>query len=204
MHGTDPAASHLPNVDSIDGLMNLLSACVLVVFANILDFRTYRAPTQEENHKANKSQQTLLDHDFNTIPSNERLAICYSRGVALHLMNWVRRFCMVTGPEGEIVPDLPSLFLVHIARTLIKYKEGANISGLELQANCTLDKLTRQIENVVKIDSRISSLWSEGHSLHSDSLALSNINEYSVNWQSEIQQDCQEGMLIFCICFAMT
>jgi len=205
MHNTDPAASHLPNVDNIDGLMNLLSACVLVILGNVLDFRTYRAPTQEENQKANKSQQILIDHDFNTIPFNERLAICYSHGVALHLINWVRRFCLVTSPEGENVLDLPSLFFVQMAQTLIKYKEGATISGLELQANCTLDMLTRQIENVVKIDSHFSSLWSKRHSLPSDSLTLANQNKYSVKWQSDIQLEwSNEGIFNYCICYAIT
>ena len=51
--------------------MNLLSACVLVVLGNVLDFRTYQALTQEENQKANKNQQILMDNDFNTIPVNE-------------------------------------------------------------------------------------------------------------------------------------
>lgn len=62
----DPAASHLPEIHNIDGLMNLLSACVLVVLGNVLDFRTYRAPTQEENQKANKNQQILIDHESMT------------------------------------------------------------------------------------------------------------------------------------------
>jgi hypothetical protein len=193
MHHADPAACHLPNVDSINGLMNLLSACVLVILGNVLDFRTYRAPTQEENQKADKNQQILISHDFNTISFNERLAICYSRGVALHLIHWVRHFCVVTGPKGEDVPDLPSLFFVQIAQTLIKYKEGANTSGLELEANCTLDMLTRQIENVVKIDSQFSSLWSEHPSLPSDSLTLSNQNEYSINWLPDSQQEWLKG-----------
>lgn len=185
--------------------MNLLSACVLVVLGNVLDFRTYRAPTQEENQKANKNQQILMDHDFNTIPVNERFAICYSRGVALHLINWIRRFCVITGPGGKNVQDLPSSFFVQIAQTLIKYKSGANISRLELQANCKLDMLTRQIENVVKIDPHFSSLWSERHSLPSDSLALANQNEYSVKWQSDIQLEwSNEGMFNCCICYATT
>ena len=183
----DPAASHLPEIHNIDGLMNLLSACVLVVLGNVLDFRTYRAPTQEENQKANKNQQILIDHDFNTIPVNERFAICYSRGVALHLINWIRRFCVITGPGGEVVQDLPSSFFVQIAQTLISYKKGANFSQLDLKANCKLDMLTRQMENIVKIDPHFSSLWSERHSLPSDSLALANQNEYLVKWQSDIQ-----------------
>jgi hypothetical protein len=202
MNCADPAASHLPNVDNIDGLMNLLSACVLVVLANVLDFRTYRAPTQEENQKANKNQQILIDHDFNTIPVNERFAICYSRGVALHLINWVRRFCLVTGPEGENVHDLPSLFFVQIVQTLIQYKKGANITQLESQANCTLDMLTSQIENVVKIDSHFSSLWAKRHSLPSDSLTLTNQDKYSVEWhQQEWSNEGQEGTIGFCICY---
>lgn len=207
MYYTDPAASHLPNVNNIDGLMNLLSACVLVVLANVLDFRTYRAPTQEENQNPSKNQQILIDLDFNTIPTNERLAICYSRGVALHLINWVRHFCVVTGPEGEIVQDLPSSYFVQISQTLIKYKRGANTSRLELQANCSLDMLTKQIENVVKIVSRFSSLWSERHSLPSDSLVLANQNKYSVKWQpgilQELSNEGQEGIFKFFV-YAIT
>jgi hypothetical protein len=187
MHNADPAASHLPNVNNIDGLMNLLSACVLVILGNVLDFRTYRAPTQEENRKPDKNQQILIDHDINTIPVNERFAICYSRGVALHLINWIRHFCVITGPGGENVRDLPSYFFVQIAQTLIKYKEGANTSRLDLRANCTLDMLTRQIKNVVEVDPHFSSLWSERHSLPSDSLKLANQDEYSVKWRPDVQ-----------------
>ena len=193
---TDPAASHLPNVHNIDGMMNLLSACLLVVFGNVLDFRTYCAPTQEENQKANKHQQILIDHEINAIPVDERKAICYSRGVALHLINWIRRFCKITGPGGKDVIDLPSHFLVQISQTLIKYKKGADLSQLETKANCTLDMLTRQIENVLGVDSGFSSLWLKRHSLPSDSLTLANQEEYSVEWQSDIQLECsQEGML---------
>lgn len=192
---TDPAASHLPDVNSIDGLMNLLSACVLVVLGNVLDFRTYRAPTQEENHKADKNQQILIDHDINTIPVQERFAICYSRGIALHLMNWIRCFCVITGPRGEIVGDLPSCFLVQIAQTLIEYKSGAFLARLELEANCTLGMLTRQVENVVEVDHQISSLWSKRGSLPSGSLALANQEEYSVKWQPDVKID-HEGMFL--------
>ena len=184
----DPAASHLPNVNNIDGLMNLLSACVLVILGNVLDFRTYRAPTQEEYTKADKNQQILIDHEINTIPINERLAICYARGVALRLFNWIRHCFVITGPEGDTISDLPSRFFVQIAQTLIKYKEGANASKLDLQANCTLGMLTKQINNVIDIDPQISSLWLERHLLPSDSLALANQDEYSVRCLPDAQR----------------
>lgn len=188
MHSIDPAASHLPNVNNIDGLMNLLSACVLVILGNVLDFRTYRAPTQEEYTKADQNQQILIDHDINTIPINERLAICYARGVALRLINWIRHCSVITGPGGDSISDLPSRFFIQIAQTLIKYKEGANASKLDVQANCTLEMLTEQINNVIDIDPQISSLWPERHSLPSDSLALANQDEYSVQWLPDAQR----------------
>jgi hypothetical protein len=177
MHSIDPAASHLPNVNNIDGLMNLLSACVLVILGNVLDFRTYCAPTQEEYTKADKNQQILIDHDINTIPINERLAICYAHRVALCLINWIRHCSVITGPGGDTINNLPSRFFIQIAQTLIKYKEGANASKLDVQANCMLEMLTKQI---IDIDPQISSLWSERHLLPSDSLALVNQDEYFV------------------------
>lgn len=184
----DPAASHLPKIDTINGLMDLLSACVLVILGNVLDFRTYRAPTQEEYTKADKNQQILIDHEINTIPLSERFAVCYARGVALHLINWIRHCSVITGPGGEIISDLPSRFFIQIAQTLIKYKEGANASKLDLQANCTLDMLVKQINSVVAIDPRISSLWSERHLLPSDSLALADQDKYSVRWLPDIER----------------
>jgi hypothetical protein len=88
----------------------------------------------------------------------------------------------IRGPGGFIITDLPSRFFVQIAQTLIKYKEGANASKLDLQANCTLGMLTKQIENVVEVDLKISSLWSKRHLIPSGSLALANQGDYSVQW----------------------
>ena len=185
---TDPAASHLPKIDTIDGLMNLLSACVLVVLGNVLDFRTYRAPTQEEYKKADKNQQILISHDINTIPSSERLSICHARGVALHLIDWIRQCSIIVGPGGTVISDLPSRFFVQIAQTLIKYKEGANTSKLDLQANCTLEMLKKQIDNIIAVDRHILSLWSERHLFPSNSLALADQDKHSVQWLPDKQR----------------
>ena len=168
--------------------MNLLSACVLVILGNVLDFRTYRAPSQEEYTKADDNQQTLIDNEINTIPVNERLAICYARGVALRLVNWIRHCSVITGPGGAIIDDLPSRFFVQIAQALIKYKEGANNSRLDLEANCTLEMLIKQVNNVVAVDPQISLLWSERDLLSSDSLELANQDEFSVQWLPDVQQ----------------
>ena len=92
----------------------------------------------------------------------------------LYLMNWIRHFCVITGPGGEVVQDLPSSFFVQIAQTLISYKKGANFSKLDLNANCKLDMLIKQMENIVKINPLFSSLWSECSSLPQIHLYLQN------------------------------
>ena len=82
---------------------------------------------------------------------------------------------------------------------------GANISKLELQANCKLDMLTKQVKNVVKIEPHFFSLWSDCHLLPSDSLALANQSEYSVKWQSDIQLEwSDEGIFNHGILYAVT
>ena len=124
----------------------------------------------------------------NSIPINERLAICYACGVALHLINWICHCSIITGPRGDSISDLPSRFFIQITQTLIKYKEGANALKLDVQANCMLDMLMKQINNVIDIDPQISSLWPERHSLPSDSLALANQDEYSVQWLPDAQR----------------
>ena len=168
--------------------MNLLSACVLVVLGNVLDFRTYRAPTQDEFARADKDQQILIDHEINNIPLSERISVCYARGVALHIMNWIRHCAVITGPGGLAIDDLPSRFFVQVAQTLIKYKEGANASKLDLKANCTLAMLTKQIDNVLAVDPHFSSLWVERHLLPPDSLALADQGEYTIQWLPDTQQ----------------
>jgi hypothetical protein len=92
------------------------------------------APTQEEDTKADKNQQILIDYEINTIPVSKRFAICHACRVALHLIAWIRRCSVIAGPGGDIVSDLPSHFFVQITHSLIKYKEGANALGLDLQA----------------------------------------------------------------------
>ncbi len=165
--------------------MNLLSACVLVIMGNVLEFRTYCAPTQEEYTKADRNQQILIDNEINSIPLHERIAICYARGVALHIFSWIRDCAVITGPGGHIIDDLPTRYFIQIAQTLIRYKGEANTSQLDLQANCTLEMLTKQIDNIVAIEPRFTSMWSKRHSVPSDSLALTNQDSFIIQWVSD-------------------
>jgi hypothetical protein len=114
---------HLPDVNTVDGLLDLLSACILAILGNVLDFRTYSAPNQREDEVASEDQMTLMsNYDCNNIPSNERMAICYTRGMALAIFHWVRLNCVVRSPDGKVIKDLPSKYVVQVLNTLLSYK----------------------------------------------------------------------------------
>ncbi len=54
------------------------------------------------------------------------MAICYTRGVALHVFAWIRKQCIVKTPNGEIMDDLPSKYVVELLDALLAYKLKAD------------------------------------------------------------------------------
>lgn len=181
----DRAWTHLPNLEQFDGLMNLLSLCVLVILGNVLDFRTYCASSQHATAPLTTSEKFLMaNFDINGIPHNERLAICYARGAALHLFAWVRDCCVIHGPDGVVVNDLPAYFLVRIGRAMIRYKRKAEAKNLQGVTHCSMDFLTSQIENVMTSKSGIHEMWKCHSQLRSDSLELEDSTKYRLKWKS--------------------
>ncbi|KAF8896897.1 hypothetical protein CPB84DRAFT_1815883 [Gymnopilus junonius] len=177
MEGQIPSShrtfSHLPNIHMVDGLLNFLSVAILVVFGNVLDFRTYSAPNQHQLAAASKEQQFLMaNHDINAIPFNERLAI-YS--------------CEVTGPDGEIVEDLPSVFMVQLLSALLEYKAAAERRSLNGVPHCTSALLSRQVENVSRSEEPSTCLSLELKSL------------YSVEWKVGWEEKWHSNDLDYCI-----
>ncbi|KAF8874506.1 hypothetical protein CPB84DRAFT_1690089 [Gymnopilus junonius] len=181
---SDRAAVHLPDIKSIDGVLNLLSACVLVVLGNVLDFRTYKAPNQSDDDEASEEQASLLQNcDINAIPYNERVASCYARGVAFYVMQWIQACATICGPSGEVVKDFPYRFLVQILQSLQNYKLTASRRRLPGVPHCTYSKLKSQIENILSApDNALAAAWACRESVPSDSLKLANKERYSISW----------------------
>ncbi len=117
---------HLPDVQSVDGLLDLISGCALAILGNVLDFRTYSAPNQAKNDPMTKEQQQLWkDFDRNDIPGDDHMAICYARGIALAVFQWICMRCIVKVPVGKVLDDLPSKQLVELLGALFAYKANA-------------------------------------------------------------------------------
>jgi len=164
---------HLPDLATFDGVLDLLSGCILAILGNVLDFRTYSAPNQGEDEAPSDAQVPLMkQYDCNNIPRNERMAICYAQGIALSIFDWVRSQFVITGPDGNVVDDLPSLFLVQILKSVVSYKARAVRLGLKGAPHCSTTALRKQVANAVKCDRRIDDLWRNSQDICDDSLAF--------------------------------
>jgi hypothetical protein len=159
---TGPAYSHIPDLDTFDGIVNLLSLCNLVILGNVLDFRTYLAPNQPPERDATPAEQEVLDnYDRNKIPKQERVAMMFYRGLAFEVIEWIKLHFDFWNPEGEPV-DLPSHYLTQQLLALSEYKSDAsdNNKGRAGAPHCTPALLQKQIANVIKCNEALEKYWS--------------------------------------------
>lgn len=171
---------------TFDGLLDLLSACTLAILGNVLEPRTYSAPNQSADEAMSDTQKNfMMKYDRNNIPTNERKAIIYARGVALYMFRWVRSEFDITGPDGHVVEDLPSRFLVQILKALITYKAQAMRSAWKGSPHCDTASLKRQVTNVVRCDPLIEKMWNNGETLSENSLEFEGKDGYSVKRKDE-------------------
>lgn len=194
IHFSDDDYPHLPDVRTVQGLLDLISGCTVVVLGNVLDFRTYSAPNQLEGERTTPEQKRLWqDFDRNDIPGDQRMAICYARGVALTVFDWIRDWCIIKTPDGEVVDDLPSKYMVNLLHALIKYKQNAQAKHLQGAPHCALWMLKAQIHNVVNCDRFVSDLWNQSRC--SSSLRINVDQRCTVEWKdnapSSLQQPCE-------------
>ena len=181
-----------------DGLLNLISACILAILGNVLDFRTYSAPNQGEDDLITAMQRNLMSkYDRNAIPSGERIAICYARGMALAMFGWIRSSCIIKTPKGAIIEDLPSRCIVQILNTVIAYKASAGQRQLKGAPHCDTKMLKAQIENVVKCDPLIEQCWKDRGEA-SKSLHFSLENGCTIHWKTDMPLSCKFFILFEC------
>lgn len=152
----------------------------------MLDFRTYSAPNQAEGDSTTKEQQYLwANFDRNNIPGDERMAICYARGLSLQVFKWIRKWCIIKRPNGEIIDDLPSQHMVGLLDALLVYKSKASKRKLTGAPHCSLSMLTAQVSNVVGCDPLVEKLWRERKARSSHSLRMTLDKGCTVEWRDD-------------------
>jgi hypothetical protein len=201
-HSTDLEYNHLPDIATFDGVLDLLSACVLAILGNILDFQTYSAPNQDEDEQMSTLQSILMTQfDCNDIPSNEHMAVCYVRGVALSLCDWVRWRLVITPPDGHVLDDLPSRYLVQILKSVVNYKSKAMWMRLKGAPHCCTGTLRRQAANVVRCESVFESLWKDNEGIPDDNLTMVGKDSYKVQKTEGPRNISLDTSKLLCLAF---
>jgi hypothetical protein len=123
------------------GALDLFAFCFLVIFGNVLDFRTY-------TNARGEPLEDLSAYDQNGIALEERVNICQARGVCLELLRWWNtKYTIADRMEGAFTTHL----LVNQAVALLNYKECMEQDNREGAPGCTLFMLTQQIQNVLSL-----------------------------------------------------
>ena len=110
-------------------------------------------------------------------------------------MKWIRTCCIIKSPDGHVVEDLPSRFLVQIANSLVNYKGRAEMQMLEGAPHSTLKMVKLQVTNMVECDDRLQETWRKKDDLKlpSNSLELANKSKYTVEWQAGWEKEWRHG-----------
>lgn len=159
---TGSAYSHIPDLDTFDGIINLLSLCNLVILGNVLGFRMYLAPNQPPERDATPAkEEVMINYDRNKIPKQERVAMMLYRGLAFKVIDWIRLHFVFWNPEGKTV-NLPSHYLTQQLLALSEYKSDASEKnkGCAGAPHCTLALLQKRIANVIKCNEALEKYWS--------------------------------------------
>jgi hypothetical protein len=131
-------------VETVDGALDLFSLCFLVIFGNVLDFRTYSTP---DGHP----QDNKNPHDVNGIAIDERYNMCTARGVCIELLHWWSSKYRLRHTAVRTYDDFPITFLLEEAALLLEYKIRAELDNREGAPGCSTSKLHDQILNVVNL-----------------------------------------------------
>ncbi|PPQ74671.1 hypothetical protein CVT26_005516 [Gymnopilus dilepis] len=157
---SDGGPSSLPRVQDFSGLQELLSLCNIHILANVLDPRTYGTPWSTScRYDAELDVVDVTTSVWATISVYERLAMVHARGIALELLDWVRYSCHIVSPEGQLVEDFPTQYLLGHMSTLLSYKAEYQSSAIRGFPNCDYAAIHRQIMNVLTCDNRLHSRW---------------------------------------------
>ena len=129
----------MPVPSTLLGALDFFAFCFLVIFGNVLDFRTYTNPRGDPLDE-------VSEFDQNGIAMEERINMCQAQGVCLELLRWWN-----TKYTTEMGGEITTYLLMTQVAALIKYKRRVQQDNREGAPGCTLFMLTRQIENVLSL-----------------------------------------------------
>lgn len=148
--GDEGDGSHIPDITNPDSARDLFALFVATMFLNVLDVRTYQAPSMSVNQSPHTLEDIQATFDLNAIPVIERHHFCYTRGLVLDLVFWFFDHYSMLNEEEEEVDGYRTIlipFLVHVGQHIIRYKRAAVQCGYETP--CDAKQIEAQIQAVL-------------------------------------------------------
>jgi len=156
-NAADPAHHHVPHLDSMDAIMDVVTASLIGIFINVLDFETYCSPIPEEV-TSEEERRWFIQNDINAMSKIDRMACTYVRGLSWSLLNWLEETFIFSqnGLEVDFV-DLTNTLLVDLCTTLWRYKAQALYQTDQGVTTCNLYSLNCQLEGLFNEETQAKS-----------------------------------------------
>ena len=151
----DEALDHIPDLTSVESLVDLLTLCNLGILHNVIDSESYTHSSCIDTAKISDAEKDQLwNYDFNASIYHHRRAAIHTRALALELIEWVDKnyYIKPLHADGATVDqrgpklkcgEIARLYLAQQCAALLRYKELAvqkKESGVD---NCSTNMLRR-------------------------------------------------------------
>lgn len=146
---TEPMKGHIPDLKSMDSVLDFLSACSLAIFSNVLDFNTYVHPDQDKEERLSEAAILQMDqYDYNSMLPSDRSGCVYARGLALDLMDWYIAHYKFVGMSEQDPVDTREMVMTHLAHqayVIWLAKKKAEEQEVIGAPHCTLESVRLQL-----------------------------------------------------------
>lgn len=147
---------HVPNVLSIDGVVDLFYLVIVIILTNVLHCGTYSKP-QTSLHEG---------EDLSELSFDDRVLFCTCRGMALAMVKWFSLNYTIRISPTSVQPRILGPFLhdgvisfeqlfwgwlSFFAVSIYRYKEAAEASGHTGTPGCTSGHFKAQLRAVLQL-----------------------------------------------------
>ena len=135
--------------------MDVITACIIGIFINILDPDTYLFPIPESN-LSDEERQRFEHGDFNAMSKIDRMACTYVRGLSWSLLERLHETLIfrLNGCETNFI-ELTTTLLLETCAYLWTYKMRTPRVSVDETTGCNLRSLKRQLEGLFNENTHI-------------------------------------------------
>ncbi|KIM48625.1 hypothetical protein M413DRAFT_20985 [Hebeloma cylindrosporum] len=155
----DPDKDHVPDLQTLESLTDLLALTFFRLMSNVLDFRTYRLPNTTGHEPLTSDEESLVEtYNVNAMNQAERTMCTYVRGMARKINEWIFEHYSIQLAGADMPLNIENWVTehhAHLAASMVRYKQKANTLDVVGAPGCTLERLASQIDKTIEPDSTL-------------------------------------------------